>query len=460
MAEPRKRMGRWGRFLLIWTAALLLLGLIGCGVLYGYLDAYEQGRPEPVMERLLETSSARELLNAARENPDFSVTPFEDGAALYQRWLEGLDLSGKLSCSPLRKDSDGDRAVYVVRCGASKLCQVTLKPGEQRLGFGQHDWVLDRISTGDITSSLSSVEVEITALADQTVLLNGIALYNSWAVETDLPLEGLNPVEARSANAPRATRYRVGPLYGEISVQDAEGRELAPLSAGKTLVYDAIPAQRQRVSISAPADVTVLLGDVPLEAGDAKSEDAGLLTGLESYTGSAGYQTRTYELEGLLRRPEVRALDAAGTELAPVLAGEDRWVFLHAGQPEAEGLRPVAERFFQAYMTYLSSTFSAARYDQLLNLTLPGTELYTYFETSVDTMYWAIHTSTEFRDLEYDNFYPIGEDCFVCTIRYDAGVSGSTWVDAYSHEDQNTYELVFVRAGERWLAAAMSSISG
>lgn len=458
MAEKKK--GRWGRFLLIWTAALLLLGLIGCGVLYLWLDAYEKSRPEPVMEQLMAERTAEDWLDAAEENLDFTVTPFEDRPELYRRWREGLDLGGKLSYSPVRRDSDGDRAVYAVRCGSAKLCQVELVPGDQRLGFGQHDWVLGRISTGELTAGLSSVEVEILVLDGDVVTLNDIALYNSWTAETDLPVEGINPVEARASDAPRAIRFVVGPLYGEICVRDAQGRELSPVSTGKTLRYDAIPTERFRTSVTAPADVTVLLGDEVLQAADAESEDAGLLAGLEPYTGGASYLTRSYELEGLLREPVIRALDTDGTELEPVYAAEGRWVFLHRSREETEKLRPVAERFFNAYMTYLSSTFSEARFDQLLQLTLPRTELYTYFETSVDTMYWAIHTNTEFRDLEYDNFYPIGDDCFVCTIRYDAGVSGSTWTDAYSHEDQNTYELVFVRTGERWLAAAMSSISG
>ena len=459
MAETAKKTGRWGRFLLIWAAALLVLGLIGCALLYGYLGAYERSRPEPVMDRLMEERTAEDWLNAAGENLDFDVTPFEDGAELYRLWREGLDLSGKLSYRQLRGASDGDRAVFAVRCGAANLCRVELVPGEERLGFGQHDWVLGRVSTGDLTASLSSAQVEITALDGQTVLLNGRTVDESWAAETGLTVEGLNPVEARSDRAPRMTRYRIGPLYGAISVTDGEGRELSPVSAQGTLCYDALPEGRVSVTVSAPEDVTVLVNGAALEASDAARTEAGILAGLEDYTGGRGYETRIYELEGLLFPPELRAMDPDGTELSPVYDREGRVVYLHHSRPDLEEQERAAREFFDCYTGYLSSTFSGVRYDALLRHTLPRTELYTYFETSVDTMYWAIHTNTEFRDLSFDHFYPLGDKCFVCTIRYDAGVSGSTWTDAYSHEDQNTYELVFVRQGEYWLAAAMSSIA-
>ncbi len=463
MAEAKGKRNRWGRFLLIWAAALLLLGLLGCIILYRYLDAYEQSRPEPVMDELMTRYSAEDWLNAAEENLDFTLTPFEDPAALFRQWREALSLDGTLSYRQVQKDSDRDKAVFIVRCGPVNLCTVELIPGDVRLGFGLHDWKLGRISSCDLTEGLRSVEVEITALSSQALLLNGVPLEEAYIAERGQPIQDLSPLEARYAVPPQQLTYRVGPLFGSISVTDAAGQTYAPDSSStETLLhYDTVPAQRVRLTITAPEDVQVMAGGVPLERSDAERIDLGLLSGLEGKLGDAGYRTYVYALDGLLTLPEVRAYGPDGSELTPVAAENGRYVFLYPGDPEAEeALRPVAETFFRRYMDYLSSSYNPNLHRALLHLTLPDTELYDYFLHSEDTMYWAIRTSTDFKDLQFDHFYLVGEDCFLCTIHYEADVSGNTWDDTYSHEDQNTYELVFVRQDGVWLAAAMSVLEG
>lgn len=462
MAERQKKPSVWGRFLLIWAALLLLLGFLGCLLLYRYLDAYEQSRPEPVMDALMAQRSAEDWLDAAEADLAFETTPYEDPRELFRSWRESLSLDGALSCRKAPNSSDAEKAVYIVRCGPVNLCRVELVPGEKALGFGLHDWVPGRISSADLSAVLRSTELEITALSGQTVLLNGLPLEDRYAVERDLPLEDLSALEARYDPPPSLTRYRVSPLYGSISVSDAEGREFFPDASSEALLrYDAVPAQRLSLSISAPEDISVQAGGVVLDASFVQSQGPDLLAGLEDRLGQNVCLTRVYGLDGLLSAPQIRAFAPDGTELEPVVEKDGRYVFLHPGDPAAEeDLRSAAEDFFSRYLSYISSAYSESRHYSLLNRTLWGTELYDYFLNSKDTMVWAIQTDTEFRDLSFDHFHRLGEDCFLCTIRYEAGVSGSTWTDAYSHEDQNLVELVFVRENGVWLAAAMKALGG
>ena len=66
MAERRERARqravarskrRFRRFFWVYTAVILLLGGVGLGVLYRYLDAYEQSQGKYVMEEFLASHS-------------------------------------------------------------------------------------------------------------------------------------------------------------------------------------------------------------------------------------------------------------------------------------------------------------------------------------------------------------------------------------------------------------------
>ena len=55
-----KPRNRWRRFLLIWAALLLLIGLIGCILLYRYVGTYEIARPEVRVDALMEDMDAEQ----------------------------------------------------------------------------------------------------------------------------------------------------------------------------------------------------------------------------------------------------------------------------------------------------------------------------------------------------------------------------------------------------------------
>ena len=458
-----KPKNRWRRFLLIWAVLLLLIGLIGCILLYRYLGIYEITRPEQRMDTLMESMDAESWLDAAAENLDFEVSEFEDAQALYKSYRDSLTLDQPLSYRSSKKDSDSDAAVFVVRSGAINLCRVELIPGENSYGFGRHDWQLGRVSTGDITDSLQSAAVSVTALAGQEIRLNGLPLGESYLVEKQLPIGNLSPLEQRMETPPAYVRYQVSPLYGEIRVTDAEGQELFPMgdSGAGRLDYNAAPSGVYSLSISAPEDVIVSVNGVTLSAADAVSDSDGALSGLEYYTDGAAYQTLEYRFEGLYTAPELSVRDAEGQVLEPLSADGAHLVFLHKDPAAAEELQPIAEAFFTAYLTYTSSPFDLTRLYRVLGLTLSPSELYQYLADSQAAMLWAAHTTLEFEQMDYDNFSYVGDRCFVCTVEYAVDTTASTWQEDVSYGQENVMELVFVmdeRYGA-WKAAAVSLIS-
>lgn len=261
--ETPEKKKVWPLFLTCWALVLLAAGLIGCFLFYQYLGFFEVTRPETRMDELMELMSAQDWLDRAAENLDFELSEFEDAQALYAGYRSSLTTDLPLSYRSEKSGTDRDHAVFYVRSGPSNLCRVELVSNGQKLPFGRHGWKLERISSGDVTKNLKTAEVEITALAGQTICLNGREVGAAYAVDKAVPIENLSELESRMDVVPKLTRYRVGPVYGEIHVT-ADGRELAAEKKGKTLRYTAVSDGAGSLTIIAPEDIRVTVGGAEL----------------------------------------------------------------------------------------------------------------------------------------------------------------------------------------------------
>ncbi len=462
MNNSSRRPNVWLRFLLIWALILLVIGAVGCIVLYRYLAVYEVTRPEPVMDELLRDNNAEELIARARENISLELTEYEDPQALYDSYIAATDTSRTLSYRLDSKESSGSSLVYTVRSGPSVLCDVILSSDGISPGFGRHYWTVSEIRAAKITELLPSVRISVSAIAGSDVFLNGLPLTDRQIAEADIPIEDLTRFEAALNPVPSYVRYEVGPLYGEVSVSDAYGRTVSPDGE----VADGLLSYRlftgtQTLSIRAPEDMTVLINGVKVDSSDVLSTSLGVLEGLDLYTQGSACLTNTYRIEGLYRTPDVQVLDSDGEEVTPVAAAENTFTYFHRGEAETEeSMRPTAENYFNAYMDYSAHAFEATRFSNLLSRILPGSSLYEYVFNSREAMYWASGTSTEYTDLRYENFHMINDYCFVCTVIYSADMTATNWYEQYSYALENAYELSFVSENGRWLAAGMDVITG
>lgn len=463
--ETKKGKKIWPLFLSCWAAVLLAAGLIGCAVLYQFLNIYEVTRPETLMDELMDLMDAEDWLDKAEKNLDFELSEFEDAQALYSDYRASLTTDQPLSYRSEKKATDSEHAVFVVRCGPSNLCTLELVPGGRKLPFGRHDWKLGSIGSGDITKTLRSATVEITALAGQQVCINDIPVSTEYLTEKTVEIEDLADIESRMDTVPTMLSYRVGPVYGEIHVS-ADGRELAAERSGRMLRYRAAARGAGSLTIRAPADIRVTVGGAELKKKDVSERSYGLLEGLESYTGDAAYRTNTYRFTGLYSEPEVRAYAENGEELRPIMTGENVYNFFHptdtaadeADQTELDHLLELAEGYFNAYVDYTTKPFDGSIYYKLLNATLGGTRLQVYIAQSNAAMQWAARSTVENQELRYDNLHRIGDSCFTCTVEFVVDKTASTWVEEVSSSEENAEQMVFVRRGKYWYAAALSMI--
>ena len=215
------------------------------------------------------------------------------------------------------------------------------------------------------------------------------------------------------------------------------------------------------VSIAAPADLSVTVNGEALDPQDAVSASPGILAGFESYTGEAGYETLLYRVEDFPSEPVVTVREADGRVLEALTTDGKLLHFFHSDPAAAEALQPVAEKFFETYMTYACAHFDLTRLYNVLKLTLASSELYRYLSDSQPAMIWAAHTSLDIERLNYGNFSYVGERCFVCTVDFAVNTSASTWQGEQNTRQENAMELLFVwdESVYAWRAAAMSLLS-
>lgn len=482
-SRPKRR--RWRRFLLIYAAVWLVLAGAGCAVFYKYLSVYERARPEHVMDSLMETTARETWLGYVKNSIEQSAGEFDDTAALYTEYETAL-LSGKEFSYRRASESAAEEPEFIVRCGGVDVCAVTLaaQPGSE-LGFGKHLWQVGSIAPCEALRNLRSTAVEITALPDEPVYINGIELTDAQIAERDVAIEGLSEIETRFTDVPHLTRYRVEKMYGAITVTNAAGDEIAPeADVGDGVTRYALPVPRYSVSIIAPADVTVTLCGAALTPDDAQSSDRGILRGLEEYTGDAAYDTVHWSFEGLCSVPDVQATAADGTALSPLVGKSGQIMFFRPNDEELQSaVQDRVKYFFNRYIDYSSRAFqgnlslsrkdvadetvemssavrdSMRRYYGLLDCILWSTDLYQYVQNSTDAMIWASATSVSYDELTFTDFSYVGENCFVCTIRYKADFTANAWQEQKNYNMQNAYELAFVRSNGIWYAAAMDAVT-
>lgn len=463
-AKLRRGRRRWRVFLFIYTLLFLALGAGGCYILYQYAAAYEASRPEHVMDELMAATTQDQWLGYIREGADLTVSEFEDADSLFSAYYDAALRNKGFSYRKAPGVWREDAPVYTVRAGGKDLCTVTLTPiGHQAAGFGRELWQVGEIRSCFVMGALESVAVVIDAPPGEPVYLNGTLLSDAYRTGETVPAPDVTPLESRFAVQPAFDRWRVDAMYGDITVSDKNGAVLAPVEEGEAgvLRYLLRSDSFYSLTVRAPEGVTVTVGGTELPAEEASVSEAGILKGLERYTGGEARRERTWHYDGLYTLPEVDARGPGGEELTPLMNEKGELIcFLPQDEALREAMEPRVREFFNRYIDYSSKAYNEARYNQLLGCILPGTELYAYVHDSVAAMIWASATQVSYDELTFADFRSAGEDCFTCTIRYKADFTATAWYESYTYDLQNAYELAFVRQGDVWYAAAMSAIAG
>ena len=392
--------------------------------------------------------------------PALNITEFEDSTAILTAYFDASCRGQTFTYREAAGVSTADVPVFTVKAGPADVCRVTLAAAGDA-GFGFHYWTVGRCEAYVSASSLATASVRIEAPADETVYLNGVAVGGSYITDANLPCADLTALESRYSDVPHRVRYEINGLYGDITVTDAQGAEVRPQAKEAddgAVLYEIGETGPYSFTVTAPSDAVVSVCGTALTDAELSSRGAGILAGLEKYTGGGDGAMAVYSASGLYREPVVTASDPSGRVLEENTDENGAITFSYAGDEQlAAEYRPTAEKFFSAYMDYGAG--NGGVYDRLLSCILPGTDLYTYVADSTAAMYWASATQITYDSLDYARFVAWGEDCFTCRVSYQASLSAQAWYETNNYDLANTYDLAFVRQDGQWYAAAMSIVT-
>lgn len=438
---------KWKKFLVIYSAALLIFGLIGCILLYRYCGVFEITRPEICMNKIMQTMSVDDFCSLARSASAGEVGEFENGPEIYDNYLSGCSLDeDSLSYREEMTQSNSKKAVYTVRSGNLPIATVVLVPEEgTKHGFGRSEWKLGSVTASSVIGKLSSAEVRIFVHKGEGCLINGIPVGAEY-LENKVEIPELSVYEKNLNLKADYDEYRIKGIFGDIRVETSGGKVLSCYDDGDFLVYFEYPDIMHDVHITAPEDAKVYVNGVELADGKLHKTE---------HTSSV-----SYDVLNLFNEPLVSAVDSKGNSLQPVFNNGTRYSFLRANDESVEKELSIwAREYFERYLKYSSGMYSAELQGKLLNRTQRHTELYNYILSSVDAMYWASATETQDEELEFGNFGMIDADTFSCSVCYKATTVSHQWKEDIVTEVNNAYELVFVKEGELWLCSEMNSVS-
>ncbi len=459
--KKKKRKDRWGSFLAAWTLMLLTLGFLACVALYKYAGVYEETRPENTMDALMAEMSEddwREALAATAGG----VSEFEDARVIFDGYFDNMVQGKELSYRRDLSRSDDEQTVFVIYAGRTRLGEVRLVPLREdiRFGFGRTQWQLDSITSSQIADSLQALTVQIDAPDGVAPIVNGVTLGTEYIADPAVELTEFGALEQRFTTArPRMVRYEVGPLYGEITVSSAESGDISPIGEpeGGVLRYVIPPEAKYSFRIEAPEGVEVNVSGAVLGEDEVTQRESSIFRKLDGYLPEGGYETLIYACDGLYTEPVISA-SYKGEELTPLVGEDGRLIFFYPSDSDISiAMHQAAEGFFDAYMYYTSYKYNGAALKNLTDRILPGTELDSYFRNSYDAMIWASATEMDQKELRFDNFHRVSENCFTCTIHYKADFTATQWHGKDSYEREDGYKMVFIRQDGEWLAATMSA---
>ncbi len=170
-----------------------------------------------------------------------------------------------------------------------------------------------------------------------------------------------------------------------------------------------------------------------------------------------------YRVQNLTTSPSLRAVDAAGNELALNLQEEMPWpvaegqvpaesdvtmyyasAVLPAPQGDVSALQAMALEDCETYSRYLSNDNS---FTSLAVRLVPDSDIYAEMR-AMETMFYTPHTSVSFTEAVADNLQQYNEDIFTIDTQYLYTVFRGN-DQPYPFDTKLT--LVYVRDGDNWL---------
>ncbi|MDY4105836.1 MAG: hypothetical protein SOY37_09680 [Oscillospiraceae bacterium] len=214
-----KQKNRFWKGLLIYILVMLVIIFTGLFVFWKFIAAYEQSRPEGVMDAWVQEAMEADLSDAVDAWAQAHETPWQSA----ERIREGLTEALAAQTIHVRKEPGEETETYQLRAGRTVIGTKTLDevPGGGLFDFGFTFW-----EVGEGAYDFSPFASTLTILAPETaeVSLNGAVLDRASAQSGGVHPE-LAEFEETLADTAGILTYTVEDLYmpGTVTATDPSG---------------------------------------------------------------------------------------------------------------------------------------------------------------------------------------------------------------------------------------------
>ncbi len=458
--KKEKKKRKFGVFLLVYVLAFVVVIAGGLTLLWKYLEAYELSRPERVVENFLasvDDAYWEDLVEVS--SGVFATTQFENGSDIAMQCFEAV--RGEEYTSRKRSgEYEDDRPVYTIRVGGADLARLTLKPNGNA-GFGFHYWAADTVELlQEFVPEARTVVIQVPEEA--IITLNGVQLDEGYITDSIVSPQ-LSPLEMQfTTELPQLAVYSVPGIYGnlELKVEDTDGTELlATFADGSLYTYGMNITETQTVTITAPADATVMLNGAVLgESYITATEEYELLSGVAEYLpGENDAQVNVYTVTGLIAQVEtVTAKAADGKALAGSQSEDGSWSFGWGTETIPSAHKELVNEYMDAYLSFSSDEGNAteSNWSYIQQFLLYEGDAYERCYMALDGLDWTQSYDAVLNSVDILSYAEFGEDCFVVRVNMDSTVTRPNG----EVTENNTFDLVFVQDEGEWLVERMEAV--
>lgn len=212
-------MKKKNRFLkgIIIYAALLGVAIVGLLIwFWNFIDAYEKAMPYNFMKKEFALFGEETV----EEYFDFDKVDVNKEFVTREELVEhicGL-LNDNMTFVEAKENTDKN-PVYEIKSGDMTIAKAYFEEnGEDDYGFTQ--WKLKDYDVQLAVPKTNSVEIK--ALADSTVVVDGVTLSEKYIVEKDIPAENSEKLSKYLDNPPTYVKYKVEGILGEHTVESTD----------------------------------------------------------------------------------------------------------------------------------------------------------------------------------------------------------------------------------------------
>lgn len=212
--EKKKKLSRFAKFIIIYSSVAFAAMLAIWGLLYLFLQDYEEGRPSVTMDKIMSDFNA-ENVDKVLKSSNLTTNEFETIDTI-TKFLESRLEGQTASYRKANGEYSENTPVYMVYAGDTPLAKVELTEAGKNF-FKFTKWQIGNISTYDISPKTPSVTVTITVPSGSAVSLNGVSVGNKYIKNDSITFEPCKNIGEFVAT-PTVTEYEVSGLLFEPDI--------------------------------------------------------------------------------------------------------------------------------------------------------------------------------------------------------------------------------------------------